>query len=125
MPGWLRAFADHQPITIVANALRGLTLGPEALPPGHTVTAETLLALAWTCGLLAVCAPLAVRAYRRADGDSQPARRSPKGLCATQAAAQEVRAPDDDNSAQEPTTRVGRLGMRVDPLGTAPFGSCS
>ena len=37
MPGWLQAFAEHQPITIVANALRGLTLGQGALPAGHTV----------------------------------------------------------------------------------------
>ena len=66
MPGWLQAFAEHQPITVVANALRGLTLGPGALPAGHTVTSETLLALTWTAGLLAICAPLAVRAYRRA-----------------------------------------------------------
>lgn len=27
MPGWLQAFAEHRPITIVADALRGLTLG--------------------------------------------------------------------------------------------------
>jgi ABC transporter DrrB family efflux protein len=65
MPGWLQAFAEHQPITIVANSLRGLTLGQAALPAGHTATGETLLALAWTAGLLAVCAPLAIRAYRR------------------------------------------------------------
>ncbi|MBF9129089.1 ABC transporter permease [Plantactinospora sp. S1510] len=65
MPGWLQAFAEHQPITIVANALRGLTLGQGALPTGHTVTGETLLALAWTAGLLAVFAPLAIRRYRR------------------------------------------------------------
>lgn len=66
MPGWLQAFAEHQPITIIANALRGLTLGHGALPAGHTVTGETLLALAWTAAILAVSAPLAVRAYRRA-----------------------------------------------------------
>ncbi len=65
MPGWLQAFAEHQPITIVANALRGLTLGQGALPAGHTVAGETLLALAWTAAFLAVFAPLAVRAYRR------------------------------------------------------------
>jgi ABC-type multidrug transport system permease subunit len=64
MPGWLQAFAEHQPITIVANALRGLTLGQGALPTGHTVTGETLLALAWTAGLLAVFAPLAIHRYR-------------------------------------------------------------
>jgi ABC transporter DrrB family efflux protein len=67
MPGWLQAFAEHQPITIVANALRALTLGQGALPAGHTVIGETLLALAWTAGILAVFAALAVRAYRRID----------------------------------------------------------
>jgi ABC transporter DrrB family efflux protein len=65
MPGWLQAFADHQPITAVANALRGLTLGEGALAPGQTVTGQTLLALAWTVGVIAVFAPLAVRVYRR------------------------------------------------------------
>jgi hypothetical protein len=63
--GWLQAFAEHQPITIVANALRGLTLGQEALPGGHPVAGETLLALAWTAGILALFAPVAVRAYHR------------------------------------------------------------
>lgn len=66
MPGWMQTFADHQPITVIANALRGLTLGRSALPPGHRILEETLLALAWTAGILAVSAPLAVRAYRRA-----------------------------------------------------------
>jgi ABC transporter DrrB family efflux protein len=65
MPGWLQAFADHQPITVVANALRGLLLGPAALPPGQTVAGQALLALAWTAGILTVFAPLAVRAYKR------------------------------------------------------------
>jgi ABC transporter DrrB family efflux protein len=68
MPGWLQAFAEHQPITIVANAVRGLTLGPAALPEGHTVAGETLLALTWTAGIVALFAPFAVRAYRRDDG---------------------------------------------------------
>jgi len=65
MPGWLQAFAEHQPVTVVANALRGLTLGPGALPAGHTVAGETLLALAWTAGILTLFAPLAIRSYRR------------------------------------------------------------
>jgi len=68
MPGWLQTFAEHQPITIVANALRGLTLGEGALPAGHSVTGETLLALAWTAGILTVFAPLAVNAYRHNSG---------------------------------------------------------
>jgi ABC-type multidrug transport system permease subunit len=66
MPGWLAAFADHQPITTVANALRGLTLGQAALPAGHTITGEVLAVLAWTAGILTVFAPLAIRTYRRA-----------------------------------------------------------
>ena len=65
MPGWLQAFADHQPITAVADALRGITLGEGALAPGQTVTEQTVLALAWTVGIIAVFAPLAVRVYRR------------------------------------------------------------
>jgi ABC-type multidrug transport system permease subunit len=65
MPGWLQAFAEHQPVTIVANALRALTLGPGALPAGYTVVDETLSALAWTNAILVVFAPLAVRAYQR------------------------------------------------------------
>jgi ABC transporter DrrB family efflux protein len=65
MPGWLQAFADHQPITAVANALRGLTLGEGALAPGQTVTGQTLLALGWTVCIIALFAPLAVRVYRR------------------------------------------------------------
>lgn len=66
MPGWLQAFAGHQPITIVAGALRGLTLGQAALPAGHAVAGQVVLALGWTAGILAVFAPLAVRTYRRA-----------------------------------------------------------
>ncbi len=65
MPGWLAAFADRQPITIVSNALRGLTLGPGALPAGHTLNGEILTGVAWTAGILAVFVPLAVRIYRR------------------------------------------------------------
>ncbi|WP_144127942.1 ABC transporter permease [Catellatospora sichuanensis] len=65
MPGWLQAFAEHQPVTAAANALRGLTLGQGALPAGHTVTADALLAIAWAAGICAVFAPLAVRELRR------------------------------------------------------------
>jgi ABC transporter DrrB family efflux protein len=65
MPGWLQAFAAHQPITVIANALRGLMLGQDALQPGHTVTGQTMLAIGWTAAILVVFAPLAVRVYRR------------------------------------------------------------
>lgn len=65
MPGWLRAFAEHQPFTAVAEAARGLILGPGALAPGQTVSGQVVLALVWCAGITAVAAPIAVRLYRR------------------------------------------------------------
>jgi len=59
MPGPLRAYADHQPLTATVNAVRPLLLGgPTA---GHA-----LAAIIWCLGLVAVFAPLAVLRYRRA-----------------------------------------------------------
>jgi ABC-2 type transport system permease protein/oleandomycin transport system permease protein len=59
MPGWLQVFAKHQPVSVVVNAVRGLTLG------GAT-TSNVLSALAWIVGIVAVFAPIAVARYRRA-----------------------------------------------------------
>ena len=59
MPGWLQAFANHQPVTYTVDAARDLVLG---LPAGGDVLAS----MAWSVGLVAVFAPLAVRRYRRA-----------------------------------------------------------
>ena len=59
MPSWLEAFAEINPFTIVVNAVRALWLDT---PAGNYVWG----ALAWTIGMIAVFAPLAVRAYRRA-----------------------------------------------------------
>lgn len=64
-PSWLQGFANNQPITVTANALRGLIVGRGALPAGQTVAGDVLLALAWAAGILIVFAPLAVRIYRR------------------------------------------------------------
>jgi ABC-2 type transport system permease protein/oleandomycin transport system permease protein len=61
MPGPLRAFAEHQPVTAVVDAVRALVLG------GPTSSA-VLTSLAWSVGILLVAAPLAVRRYRRATG---------------------------------------------------------
>jgi ABC-2 type transport system permease protein len=58
MPGWLQAFAEHQPVSVVVDAVRALTLG-------HPATSDVLQALAWIVGIVAVCAPLAVRRYRQ------------------------------------------------------------
>jgi ABC transporter DrrB family efflux protein len=66
MPDWLRVFADNQPITVVANAIRGLMLGPEVLLPGQTLGGEVVAALIWLTGITVVFSFLAVRTYRRA-----------------------------------------------------------
>jgi len=65
MPSWLEPFAANQPVTVATNALRGLVLGPGALPPGRTVASQVVLALLWAAAITAVFVPLAVRAYRR------------------------------------------------------------
>jgi oleandomycin transport system permease protein len=58
LPGWLQAFVKVNPISQLVSAVRGLmTGGPVAGHVGWT--------LLWMAGLLAVFAPLAVRAYRR------------------------------------------------------------
>jgi len=65
MPDWLRVFADNQPISVVANAIRGLVLGAGALPAGETVGRSVILALVWIIALTAVFAPLSVRIFSR------------------------------------------------------------
>jgi ABC-2 type transport system permease protein/oleandomycin transport system permease protein len=62
MPGWLAAWADHQPVSLTAKAVRYLTLGDSPLGRASDLWA----ALAWIAGILIVFAPLAVRRYRRA-----------------------------------------------------------
>lgn len=58
MPGWLRVYAEHQPVSATVDAVRALVLG------GPT-TSEVLTAIAWSVGIVAVFAPLAIRRYRR------------------------------------------------------------
>ena len=66
MPGWLQAFAKHQPLTPMVDTVRALTLGSHAqtilgAPATHYLTP----ALIWTAAILAVCVPVAVARYRR------------------------------------------------------------
>ncbi|GAA2448986.1 ABC transporter permease [Actinomadura vinacea] len=58
MPGWLRAWADVNPVTHLAEAVRALTVGG---PVGNHVW----FTLAWAAGIVAVAFPLAIRAYNR------------------------------------------------------------
>jgi ABC transporter DrrB family efflux protein len=69
MPSWLRAFADHQPVTLVINAVRSLTIGDVSaaqrseLFAGQSTTALVLQSLAWTAGIGLVFGYLATRRY--------------------------------------------------------------
>lgn len=58
MPGWLQPFARNQPVSVTISAVRALVLG------GPTLN-HVLASLAWSFGIVIVCAPLAVRMYRR------------------------------------------------------------
>jgi len=66
MPGWMQAFAEHQPITVMVDAVRVLTQGPaaEALL-GHDAGYYVVRSLLWAAAVLAVFVPLAVARYRR------------------------------------------------------------
>jgi ABC transporter DrrB family efflux protein len=66
MPSWLQAFANNQPITIIANAMRGLMLGGGSLEPGKTVGGEILVSFVWIAGITLVFSLIAIRVYRRA-----------------------------------------------------------
>ena len=58
MPSWLQGFAEHQPVSVTASAVRALMIG------GPT-TSYVLQSLAWCVGILLVFGPIAVRRYRR------------------------------------------------------------
>ena len=58
MPDWLQWFADRQPMTLVMNEVRDLTLGI------NLYEAE-LAAVLWSVGTLVICFPLALWLYNR------------------------------------------------------------
>ena len=57
MPGWLQTFTDYNPLSNLADAVRGLMMGG---PVAHSVW----LTLAWAAGITAVTAPLAISKFR-------------------------------------------------------------
>ena len=59
MPSWLQPFANHQPVSVTASAVRALMLG-------GAVQSNLLQSLGWSFLIIAVCAPIAVWMYRRA-----------------------------------------------------------
>lgn len=58
MPGPVRAFAEHQPVTSIVNAIRDLLTQ-------QPVGAEIWIALAWCVGILVVAYFFAMAAFRR------------------------------------------------------------
>jgi len=58
MPGWLQAWVKVNPVTHLADAVRGLTVG-------GPVASHVLYALTWAAGIVAVTFPLAMLMYRR------------------------------------------------------------
>jgi ABC-type multidrug transport system permease subunit len=66
MPGWLQAFAQNQPLTVMVDAVRALSQGPAAEAAlGHTAGYYVVRSLLWAAAIVAVFAPLAVARYRR------------------------------------------------------------
>jgi ABC-2 type transport system permease protein/oleandomycin transport system permease protein len=63
MPGWLQAFANHNPVTFVVNAMRAMALGGPLEP---ILWPNVWRSVIWLAGIFIVFVPLAVRAYKRA-----------------------------------------------------------
>lgn len=61
MPGPVRAFAEHQPVTAIVDTIRGLLAG-------EPVGADIWVALAWCAGILVVACVVATAIYRRRVG---------------------------------------------------------
>ncbi|GII96892.1 ABC transporter permease [Sinosporangium siamense] len=56
-PGWLKAWSDVNPVTHLADAIRGLMIGGDVASP-------VLVSLLWAAGFALVFAPLAVTVFR-------------------------------------------------------------
>jgi len=64
MPGWLQPFAEHQPVSVTASAVRALMIGNTT--PGTSTATYVWQALVWLISLIVIFAPIAVRQYRKA-----------------------------------------------------------
>lgn len=66
LPGWMQPFADHQPFTVISNAVRSLTLGgTDAAGVGHSTAYWIVLSLVWCAGILVVFSSIAVYRFAR------------------------------------------------------------
>ncbi len=74
MPSWLQGFAEWNPLSNVANAVRTLTVGGypcgsslETIEMCTSVGGDAAVALAWAAGILLVFVPLSARGWKRLD----------------------------------------------------------
>jgi ABC-2 type transport system permease protein len=66
MPGWMQAFAYHQPLTYMSNTVRILTEGDAAQRLlGETLVANLVPSLLWSAAIVVTFAPLTVYRLRR------------------------------------------------------------
>ncbi len=63
MPDWLQGFARNQPVSVVASAVRALSIGQ--LPGAESTSTYVIRALLWCGGILVVMMPLAIARYRK------------------------------------------------------------
>lgn len=67
MPGWLQVVAEHQPVTMAVNAVRALSVGPDAAAQmfEHSAGWYAVRTILWSIVITAVFAPIAVRKFRK------------------------------------------------------------
>ena len=66
LPGWLQPIANHQPFTVLANALRCLTLGgADKVGLDHGTAYWVLLSVVWFAAIFVVFAMVAVSRFSR------------------------------------------------------------
>ncbi|WP_031476587.1 ABC transporter permease [Streptomyces bicolor] len=59
MPGWLQSFTDVNPLSSLADAARGLMVGGNG-----PIAQDVWVTVAWSLGLTAVMAPIAIHKFR-------------------------------------------------------------
>lgn len=65
MPGWLQGFAEHQPVTIMIDAVRALSVGADEAGLAHSAGWYGVRAVLWSVAIAAVFLPLAVKRFSR------------------------------------------------------------
>jgi ABC transporter DrrB family efflux protein len=64
MPVWLQGFAEHNPVSLVAQSLRGLFKVDPSLTAADTQSA-VIQSIVWIAAILLVFVPLSIARYRR------------------------------------------------------------